>query len=118
MRIWEVVCGSLAVTIAATVAILTFRGGFIEPTFVLRGLVGLGLVLGIIAIGLVADIITSSLVAKVILAIGAVGLFAAALLSFDVFLVLSAWLAIAAAALAFARYLQSRRRAIPPAATR
>jgi len=107
MRAWEVICGSLAVIAAAVIAMSFYQAGLIAPESVLPDLIGLGIILGIIALGLVADFITSSLIAKLILAAGTVALLGAAVISFDVFLVLTALLAIVATALAFIRYAQT-----------
>jgi hypothetical protein len=91
---------------------LFYRAGSIAPDFVRQDLIGLGIILGAVALGLILDVTTSWLVAKLILALGTLALLGAAFLSFDVFLIFTALLAIVATVLSFVRQGLARQQRV------
>jgi|GEM_PF-2528762 hypothetical protein len=99
----ELLLGWLAIILAGTVAAFTYFGGFIEPDSVQRDLIGFGVILLSIALGVTADGVFDFLPGRLLLALATLVFAVIAVISFVLFLLPPAALAVGATLLAFVR---------------
>lgn len=105
VRIVEFAAGWLAVVTGVAIMLAIWKGGYISPEAVGLDLAIFGVILAVIALSVTLESVTGSVMARMTLAIGALALTAAFVVSFVIELGIPALLAIGATFVALARHL-------------
>lgn len=105
VRIVECAMGWLAVVLGVAFMLVWWLGGFISPDWVVTDVTAFSLILAVIALSVTLESVTGSVMARMTLAIGALALTAAFVVSFVIELGIPALLAIGATFVALARHL-------------